>query len=227
MATAAEVTGIVLAGGQSSRMGQDKALIPVQGVPLLQHICEVAQACCSDVYVVTSRLAQYQSILPPGCQGLLEQPLGNETFPSGPLVGFAQGLAEVTTPWVLLLACDLPYLQVAVLQEWVTQLPSDPERAIAHLPRHPKGWEPLCGFYHRRCLGSLETFITAGGRSFQNWLADQVVKPLPLTDQQMLFNCNTPADLAVLSPFSGLTAILNHPSKATKLNMQGHHERAE
>ncbi|MBD0362845.1 MAG: NTP transferase domain-containing protein, partial [Coleofasciculus sp. C3-bin4] len=48
------LSAIVLAGGQSSRMGRDKALITLQGVPLLRQVCEVALNCASPVYVVTS-----------------------------------------------------------------------------------------------------------------------------------------------------------------------------
>jgi molybdopterin-guanine dinucleotide biosynthesis protein A len=116
------LSAIVLAGGQSSRMGRDKALITLQGVPLLRQVCEVALNCASPVYVVTSWPERYQDILPDACRVIQEVPLPGETEPHGPLVAFAQGLAHVETDWVLLLACDLPQLQVKVLQGWVTGL---------------------------------------------------------------------------------------------------------
>ena len=186
---------IVLAGGQSSRMGRDKALIALHGVPLLRQICEVAQNCATKVYVVTPWPERYQGILPDTCEVIREVPLPGETKPHGPLVGFAQGLAQVETDWVLLLACDLPQLQVKVLQHWAAGLEKTAEDAIALLPRHPKGWEPLCGFYRRQCLPMLTKFISDGGRSFQYWLAQHPVEELPVSDTQIFFNCNTPADL--------------------------------
>jgi len=189
---------IVLAGGQSSRMGRDKALIPIQGVPLIRQVCEVAQNCADPVYIVTSWPEQYQDILPGNCQLIREMPMTGDNKPAGPLVGFAGGLARVQTDWVLLLACDLPRLRVEVLQEWATHLENVPEDKIAFLPRNPKGWEPLCGFYRRRCLPLVIEFINQGGRSFQQWLAQHPVEELPLSDAQVLFNCNTPADLAAL-----------------------------
>jgi molybdopterin-guanine dinucleotide biosynthesis protein A len=193
---------IVLAGGQSSRMGQDKALIPINGVPLLRRTCETALQCANQVWVVTARSADYRTIAPPACQFILEESVGANQFPQGPLVGFAQGLVHCTTPWVLLLACDLPYLQASILQRWQQQLPGD-DGAIALLPHSKKGWEPLCGFYHRRCLESLNAYLQNGGRSFQTWLNEMPVQPIafhPLPDlaqqeAQMLFNCNTPSDL--------------------------------
>ncbi len=194
------LSAIILAGGQSSRMGQDKALLPIQGVPLLQQVCRIAQSCASSVYVVTSWPERYEYLLPKTCQFIHEVPLreGSHTtpLPHGPLVGFAQGLAQVKTDWVLLLACDLPWLRAEVLQAWADQVDSVSQDVAALLPRHAKGWEPLCGFYRRSCLPALTDFIKSGGRSFQKWLAQLSVQILPLPeDDQMLFNCNTPTDL--------------------------------
>jgi len=192
------LSAIVLAGGQSSRMGRDKALITLQGVPLLRQVCEVALNCASPVYVVTPWPERYQDILPDACRVIQEVPLPGETEPHGPLVAFAQGLGYVDTDWVLLLACDLPQLQVKVLQGWVTGLEKTGEKAIALLPRQAKGWEPLCGFYRRQCLPILTTYINEGGRSFQGWLAQHPVQELPVSNTQVLFNCNTPADLELV-----------------------------
>lgn len=233
-------------------MGQDKALLPIQGVPLLQLVCAIASTVSDPVYVVTPWPERYQDLLPASCQFIREMPLpggsaGDVTssssqvtlpLPHGPLVGFAQGLTQVKTDWVLLLACDLPRLRVEVLQEWAAGLDSMEEHvrhsakrkgrdvvssarnfvregcavrrtgvvpsgdkeegAIALLTHHAKGWDPLCGFYRRSCLSALTDYINQGGRSFQHWLAQHPVQLLPLPDAQMLFNCNTPADLAFL-----------------------------
>ena len=194
------LTAIVLAGGKSSRMGTDKALIPIQGVPLLQLVCQIAQSCADTVYVVTPWQERYQHLLSPTVQFIREVPLSGETsgesLPQGPLIGFAQALGYVQTDWVLLLACDLPKLRVEVLQEWAVALDGvEDEGIMAALVHHTKGWEPLCGFYRRRCLPSLMQYINQGGRSFQEWLKQHPVQALPLPDPEMLFNCNTQDDL--------------------------------
>ncbi|WP_193199330.1 molybdenum cofactor guanylyltransferase [Nostoc sp. MG11] len=203
-----KLTAIVLAGGKSSRMGQDKALISIQGVPLLQIVYGIAQSCADTVYVVTPWPERYQDLLGSSCQFIQEvalppadeevgiQDISPSAHTHGPLVGFAQGLAQVKTNWVLLLACDLPKLRVEVLQDWATRLDKVGDEAIAALAHHPKGWEPLCGFYRRRCLPQLLEFINQGGRSFQQWLEQNPVEVLPLPEPEMLFNCNTPEDLA-------------------------------
>ncbi|QLE57781.1 molybdenum cofactor guanylyltransferase [Nostoc sp. TCL26-01] len=205
-----DLSAIVLAGGKSSRMGQDKTLIPVHGVPLLQLMCNIAASCAETVYVVTPWPERYQHLVLPNCQFIQEVPftpldekkgtqnIADSFSTPGPLVGFAQGLAQVQTEWVLLLACDLPKLRVEVLREWATGLDSVPDEAIAALAHHPKGWEPLCGFYRRRCLPQLLEFINQGGRSFQQWLQQYSVQVLPLSTPEILFNCNTPEDWAVI-----------------------------
>lgn len=190
------LSAMILAGGQSSRMGRDKALIEWHNRPLIQRVYEVAQCCARPVYVVTPWIERYQPYLPEPCHFIQELPLpGQDSTTHGPLVGFAQGLQQVQTEWVLLLACDLPYLDASVVQTALPQLGQVPAEAIALLPKQTKGWEPLCGFYRQRGIEDLMGFIQAGGRSFQQWLARHPVQEWQLADPRLLFNCNTPADL--------------------------------
>lgn len=193
------VSAIILAGGGSTRMGRDKALLEFEGVPLLRRTYEVAKQSCDRVYVVTPWIERYQPLLPADSRWIREARLPQEGFPHGPLIGFAQGLVQLQTEetpadWVLLLACDLPNLNSTLLQQGVSQLPLT-NQAIALLPKHPKGWEPLCGFYHRRCLPLALEFIAAGGRSFQGWLRGVPVAEWAIAQPEVLFNCNTPDDV--------------------------------
>lgn len=194
-----KLTAIILAGGKSSRMGQDKAMLPVDGIPLLLRVYQVAAACADTVYIVTPWQERYQNLLPPNSLFLREELLKSETKGElqthGPIIGFAQGLAQVQTEWVLLLACDLPKLRVEILQTWIEKLDNVREDALACLVQHSKGWEPLCGFYRKSCLTSLNEFINQGGRSFQEWLQQNIVEVYPSPDPTMFFNCNTPSDL--------------------------------
>ncbi|UUO14822.1 MULTISPECIES: molybdenum cofactor guanylyltransferase [Aphanizomenonaceae] len=190
-----DVTTLVLAGGKSTRMGRDKALIPIGGVPMLQLICSIAEACTDKVYIVTPWPERYQKLLTPNSKFIPEVPLpeetGNEPRTHGPLVGFMQGLAAVDTNWVLLLACDLPNLRLEILQDWISQLETIPDHKIAALVQNNQIWQPLCGFYRRRCLPELIQYIAQGGRSFQQWLRSENVEVLPLEDPEMLFNFNS------------------------------------
>jgi molybdenum cofactor guanylyltransferase len=184
------LSAIVLAGGLSSRMGQDKALMAIEGTPMLTRICGIAKQCADPVWVVTPWVERYQPIVE-GVRWVEEVQHTEE--PNGSLIGFIQGLEKVETEWVLLLACDLPNLRLEVLQHWKSLLSQT--EAAALLPKNPEGWwEPLCGFYRQNNLERLQTYVAGGGRSHQGWLAQQRVDELG-ADAQMLLNCNTPEDL--------------------------------
>ena len=188
-----EITAIVLAGGESSRMGQDKALMPIGNSTLLSQICTIAQKCAISVYVITPWTQKYQDIIPDGCQ-LVPERLVLGAKSNTPLIGFAQGLKLVKTKWVLLLACDLPQLSSSQVKQWSESLATVLPTEIALLARGDRGWEALCGFYRRECLTALEAHLDRGGKSFQSWLKQHPVRELQLRDRTGLFNCNTPED---------------------------------
>ena len=188
------ITAIVLAGGESSRMGRDKALLPLGNQTLLSQICHVALECATQVYVVTPWIEKYQHIVPKNCQLISEKLLLPNQNSNSPIIGLLQALPLVSTDWVLLLACDLPKLQASQIKQWYTDLTRVSTEKIALLPRNFQGWEPLCGFYRCSCLPLLEAYVAAGGRSFQNFLAQHPVAELHLRDRTFLFNCNTPED---------------------------------
>jgi molybdenum cofactor guanylyltransferase len=185
------LAGLILAGGQSSRMGQDKALVEWQGVPLLLRVCQAAAVCCDRLYILTPWPERYRPMLPEQSIFLTET-LQNQ----GPLVALSQGLPQIDQDWVLLLGCDLPCLDPAVIQTWAGQLVDLPDSVVAYVPRTDY-WQPLCGFYRRAAQPQLQAFMEAGGRSLQAWLAEvntQAIKVTPAI-APMLRNCNTPADL--------------------------------
>lgn len=190
-----QLAAIVLAGGLSQRMGQDKALLEQEGTPLLRRTWEVARALTPAVWIVTPRRDRYQPLFPPGAQWIEETPPPSGAPPAGPLLAFQQALESIEADWVLLLACDLPNLRAEVLTQWRAALATLPTSAIAYLPHTAKGWEPLCGFYHKSCLPSLQAYAARGKRSFQGWLNQApTVVAIPQVPVEMLANCNTPAD---------------------------------
>ena len=189
-----DITAIVLAGGESSRMGQDKALLPKGNETLLSFVCTVAQESANCVYVVTPWTERYQDIVPQSCQFIPEKVLKPGDKSNFPLMGFFQGLQQVTTQWVLLLACDLPNINSETIIGWYSYLTQAPQDVMAILPRDPKGWQPLCGFYRRSCITSLKNYLDHGGKSFQKWLEQCSVIPITIRDHSILFNCNTIED---------------------------------
>jgi molybdenum cofactor guanylyltransferase len=222
---------MILAGGHSRRMGQDKALLALpNGQPLLCQTIHIAQQLPADaVVVVTPWPHRYQSIVPPQVQLIQEQsepsaglPSGLPRLPAGPLGGFAQGWTPITSQWCLLLACDMPYLQHAPLQQWWTWLTTqkpNPRPLASLVPRsmplaNQKAsrqadlthWEPLCGFYHRNCLPELIRYLRdldpqrPSQFSFQSWLKTLPIVAYKALPSKLLFNCNTPEEWATTQP---------------------------
>ena len=184
-----KIETIILAGGQSSRMGEDKALLTVKGKAFLTHIYEQVIQFSEQVYIVTPWKKKYLNLVPNHCQFI------NESTPfQGPLFAFAEALPYIKTEWVLLLACDLPYLNVAMMKTWLEQLTQIPPDAIAFLAANNKGWECLCGFYRTTCLQSLQQYLKSGKQSFQGWLKQEKVVSIVVENQNIFFNCNTPTD---------------------------------
>jgi molybdopterin-guanine dinucleotide biosynthesis protein A len=193
---------LVLAGGESSRMGTDKALILWHGLPMLELVCRSAWGCCEDVSVLTPWPDRYREQVPSVSRWIEESRPGR-----GPLLALAEGWQKILmlpsregddTEWLLLLGCDLPLLQPEILRQWASQLPSLPPNILALVPQREGRWEPLCGFYRRPAWEHLKEFIAAGGRpSLQKWLALLPVQPLILAEREgrMLLNCNRPSDL--------------------------------
>jgi molybdopterin-guanine dinucleotide biosynthesis protein A len=185
----ATLATVILAGGQSRRMGQDKALIEWDGQPLLVRTYETVRALSTVVCVMSPRCDRYRRLLPSDCLLL------PEAQPDGPLMALNQALPCLIVDWVLVLACDLPHLDGAILQQASQQLDQLPADVVAWVPRRGDRWEPLCGFYRRQCRAALQIFAQQGGRSFQRWLDTIPVQEWRLEHPQMLINCNTPDEL--------------------------------
>lgn len=188
------ITALILAGGQSSRMGEDKALVKWQNQPLLQIVCNIALNHCADAYILAPWPERYRSIVPAHCHFLLESERDR-----GPLVAFIEGLSQLPTcDWVWLLACDLPRLDSKIVQNWLNLLTDIPDSTLAVVPYRDGYFEPLCGFYRCAIASPLLQFQQQGGRSFQRFLQEVPTHKLMLDEQEALtlWNCNTPADLS-------------------------------
>jgi molybdopterin-guanine dinucleotide biosynthesis protein A len=200
-----KIITIVLSGGKSSRMGEDKALLEIDGETLLSRTCRIGLAISDQVVVVAKSHEQYDLAIAKNLKNLKNIQLVIDQQFAGALIGFWQGLQAISNPpdWILLMACDLPNLQADILQSWTKNLADLPTTAIAVLPRYQdesaqKQWEPLCGFYRWHCRNSLTQFIESGGRSFQKWLSNQAVIEIGNVPLAMLNNCNTPSDFQAI-----------------------------
>jgi molybdenum cofactor guanylyltransferase len=145
------LAGFVLVGGQSRRMGQDKALLEVKGRPLLLRTVDVLRPQVDEVTLLGSRSRYSHFGLP-----VLEDLYATQC----PLAGLCTGLKVSACDWNLFLACDLPFLEGSILDVLVERVSST--RAQAIVPKFGDKWQPLCAAYHRSCLPVMELALKRG-----------------------------------------------------------------
>ncbi|MBF0097569.1 MAG: molybdenum cofactor guanylyltransferase [Magnetococcales bacterium] len=185
--------GLVLAGGLGRRFGHvDKALLPLRGRPLLEHVLD--------------RLTPQLPVVCISANGDLErfagfgQPVLADVYPDypGPLAGIASAFQQTTATWILSVAVDLPFLPLDLLQRLQGALPStsSPGLAVAFSAGQ---CHYVVALWHRALLGPLRGALEGDNRSLRNWFAQrphcQVSFGAREGQPDPFFNINQPADL--------------------------------
>jgi len=183
------VTGLVLAGGASRRMGRDKALMELGGRPLIQIVVERMTVVCAEVIIVAGDATSYTSF------GV---PVVVDRFRDvGVLGGLHAGLAAAGYELALAVGCDMPFLKPELLRAFAAWA----EGYDVALLRHEGYVEPLHGAYRRTCLPSIEAAIRAGKRRIVSFFPHVRVRTIDLDDVRPLDpelnsfrNVNTPEE---------------------------------
>jgi len=187
--SAAELYGLVLAGGRSTRMQRDKAGLPYGGKPQLARAMELVAPLVSRAFVSVrpDQLHDPQRT----AYGLIA-----DLQPDlGPLAGIqAAQRAHPQVAW-LVLACDLPFLRAATLQHLIEQRATG-RLATAYRSQFDGQPEPLCAIYEPASRDSLQRWIDQGQRCPRAWLASAEVALLDLPESRALDNINTADEYA-------------------------------
>ena len=189
-----EVSAIILAGGQSRRMGRDKALIDYQGRPIIAHVIATLRTLSDDIAVVSNRSDVYRSF------GVRLVP--DYDPPCGPLGGIAVGLQAAQHALAVVVACDMPFLNVTLLRWLIDQAAA----YDAVVPQTGEEFEPLHAIYRRVCHGPIVQRIERGERRVISFFGDVRLRLVPEAEWRLrdptgrsLVNLNTPDDLEKLS----------------------------
>jgi molybdenum cofactor guanylyltransferase len=161
------LTVVIQAGGRSSRMGQDKALMPFLGQPLIVRLVERLIDVGDELLVITNHPEEY---------AFLGLPLFGDLLPgSGPLGGLYTALHVARQPLVAVVACDMPFLSPALLTAQRELL--EREGVDAVIPRSPEELQPMHGIYRREtCLPVVKTALDAGERKMIAWFSSANVR---------------------------------------------------
>jgi molybdopterin-guanine dinucleotide biosynthesis protein A len=185
------MSGLVLAGGESRRMGRDKALITLDGEPLAARAVRLLSGVCDDVVVASGDGHRLDSL------GLAQVA---DTVPgTGPLAGIVAGLQAARHPLVAVIAVDMPGASPGVLELLAALWGGE----AAVVPCAEGRWEPLHAVYARRAAPALRSFLEDGRRSVKEALSEAGVRLVErdrweVADPSGAFarNLNTPEDLA-------------------------------
>jgi molybdopterin-guanine dinucleotide biosynthesis protein A len=191
-----DITGVILAGGQSRRMGRNKALMTLGDVRLIDRVVETMQHVCTDLLMVTNTPEVYAD---------LRLPMVGDVWPDkGSLGGIYSALYHAATPYCLVVACDMPFLQTSVLQYLVSQI----ETYDVVMPEVDGEQQPLHAIYGRACLQPIAQRLEANRLKIVGFLPDVKVRTVtadelrPLDPDLRAFqNLNTPEDMAAATRY--------------------------
>ena len=183
------IHGFVTAGGRSSRMGTDKAWLEIDGRPMIQRAVDALNQVTSTVSIIANG-AEYARL---GLPVLADLNSG-----IGPLEAIRVALASSRAPFVLLVACDLPFVTAEFLNFLLDRV--EDHQALA--PLNPDGQlEPLCAIYSTEALKHVTELIRSGERKVSRLLDCLRTRLIPFEDfsklpgaERFFFNVNTPED---------------------------------
>jgi len=184
---------MILAGGKSIRMGQDKAFIEVDGVPIILRVFAVLDRLFRETIIVANEKEPYAE---------LNIPVYSDLVPGqGALGGLYTGLVYSTFPYSFCVACDMPFLNRALIEYLLTRI----DQYDAVVPRTSDGLQPLHAIYSKQCLEPIRHLLDLGKTKIMDFyplirlgIVDEK-EFLPLDPEKRSFtNVNTPEELQML-----------------------------
>ncbi len=188
-----EITGIILVGGKSRRMGQDKALLPIRGKLMVERVLELFQEQFPQVLLIGDRPERFERY---------HLPVLPDIFPGSSLGGLYTGLQHAASEHIFVASCDLPFPNRAILQHCCTQR----EGFDAVVPCSEQGPEPLFACYRKSCLPAMRAQLEEGRFNITTIFPHLLTRLVPYSelhpfdgDRTAFINLNTPHELAGLT----------------------------
>lgn len=202
--TVPDLSVLILAGGRSQRMGQDKLWMALDGVPLVERVVQRVLPVAGEVLFSANAPERFAALARTlRAQGVASQVV-TDLFPgAGPLAGIHAGLAAAHHDMLLALAADMPFVNLALVAGMIGMAPTF-DAVVPQIARPETGepaWEPLHALYRRSCLPAITPRLAAGERRVQCFLPDVRVRAVTADEIARLdpaglsfFNVNTPDD---------------------------------
>lgn len=185
------LNGLILAGGRSKRMGQDKSLLSYHGKPQVQYAFDLLRPFCAEVFVST-RSDQSQSEVYKGLPQLHDLPQYND---KGPIGGILSAMTLYPEAAWLILAGDLPFVSSQTIAYLLTQ--RDPAKlATAFVSTHDGLPEPLCAVWEPHAAQAIKKFLQEGIQCPRKVLIKSQAHLVQQKDPTWLDNVNDPQEFA-------------------------------
>jgi len=185
-----DCTAIILAGGDSRRMGCDKVMLPFDNQPLVQSVISVVQPLFAET-ILSVREHRAEISLPQ---------ITDRQADGGPLMGLISTLSNITTSWAFVIGCDMPFVSSELVKLLATQRAG--QQAV--VPVVQGKLQPLAAFYERSCVPFMRASYALGDKSLMG--AIQHLRVRYISENQMVkvdpelrsfFDLDTPQDLAM------------------------------
>ena len=176
------LSAAILAGGRATRFGGvNKGTLVVGSTAIVDRLLEALHDVAHDIFVVGRDDPAWTS------RGL--RVIADEKPGSGPLGGIYTALAHSPSDRTLVVACDMPFVSAPLLRRLAAV-----DEADVVIPRHARGYEPLCAIYSRACADDIRERLTRGINEASRLPAGVRVTELDVDDDVMFVNVNTPHD---------------------------------
>jgi molybdopterin-guanine dinucleotide biosynthesis protein A len=183
-----EICGIILAGGESKRMGSDKTILNFRGKSLVERMAGIISPFCKKILISSN--SQHHI-------GIGYKVVPDEISGRGPIIGIYSSLRKSDSIYNMVLPADLPLISAELVRFLLNHAKQEKISAIVT----PEGYiEPLCAMYPKTILPALEDFIQSGNNKLIDFLKANRFHPIQLSEKQsfyhpkLLLNVNTPEE---------------------------------
>ncbi len=187
------MTAIILAGGNSVRMGENKAFLPIDGVPIITRIHSLLTELFAEVIIITNQTQLFKDFRSRTYVDLIPD--------KGALGGLYTGVFLSEFEYSFCVACDMPFIKRSLVRFLVKNTTG--EDAI--VPRTRDGLQPLHAVYSKRCLNAMKQVINEGGYKIIDFYDLVKVKIIDEADflhidpvRESFINVNTPEELRLI-----------------------------
>ncbi|MEK6572229.1 MAG: molybdenum cofactor guanylyltransferase [Bacteroidota bacterium] len=194
-----EITGVILAGGKSRRIGKDKAFLTVDGETFLTRITRTMRSVFEQIYIISND----------GSYRFFSLPVFKDLYQGcGPLAGIHAGLLHSRTQASFVVPCDTPFIS----EELIEYIISFGGHADVVVPMTEEKLHPLCGLYSRRCLSVIEESLRNRRVKVRDVLTRLYTVVIPITPRLSLYRSDLLLNVNELKDYDLATHSGEHPS---------------